>query len=104
MDAYNLWIAEFSAHAPARLLGLGQVALRSIDQGVEELRTIKRLGLRGAMLPGRPAIAATDAAGRSSPSANRACEAFLPCSVSSPPAVVTPPAQRRRNFLRAATP
>ena len=28
-DAYTLWIAEFQAHAPERLVGLGQTALRA---------------------------------------------------------------------------
>jgi len=60
MDAYNLWIAEFCDPAPERLLGLGQTPLRSIDEGIEDLRRIKALGLRGAMLPGRPGIPDVD--------------------------------------------
>jgi predicted TIM-barrel fold metal-dependent hydrolase len=51
-DAYNLWIAEFQATDPKRLIGLGQTALRSVAEGVDELHTMKDLGLRGAMLPG----------------------------------------------------
>ena len=51
-DAYNLWIAEFQRHAPDRLIGLGQTALRSVDEGINDLRTIKELGLRGVMMPG----------------------------------------------------
>jgi predicted TIM-barrel fold metal-dependent hydrolase len=54
-DAYNLWIAEFQATAPARLLGIGQTALRGVDEGIEDLARMKELGLRGAMLPGVPA-------------------------------------------------
>lgn len=51
-DAYNLWIAEFQGHAPDRLIGLGQTALRSVDEGIADLEHMTELGLRGAMLPG----------------------------------------------------
>jgi predicted TIM-barrel fold metal-dependent hydrolase len=51
-DAYNRWIAEFQSHAPDRLIGLGQTALRSVDEGVHDLEGIHDLGLRGVMMPG----------------------------------------------------
>ena len=51
-DAYNLWIAEFQSHAPDRLIGLGQTALRSVEEGIADLERMTELGLRGAMLPG----------------------------------------------------
>ena len=51
-DAYNLWIAEFQSVSPARLIGLGQTALRSVDEGIADLVRIKDLGLRGVMMPG----------------------------------------------------
>ncbi|HEX7095984.1 MAG TPA: amidohydrolase family protein [Acidimicrobiales bacterium] len=51
-DAYNLWIAEFQAHDPKRLIGLGQTALRSVEEGIADLERIKELGLRGVMMPG----------------------------------------------------
>jgi uncharacterized protein len=51
-DAYNLWITEFQSHAPDRLVGLGQTALRGVEEGVADLQHIAELGLRGAMLPG----------------------------------------------------
>jgi len=54
LDAYNLWIAEYSGAHPDRLIGLGQTALRTPDEGIEDLRKIKALGLRGVMLPGMP--------------------------------------------------
>jgi predicted TIM-barrel fold metal-dependent hydrolase len=56
-DAYNLWIAEYCAAHPERLFGIGQTAMRSIEAGIEDLRAIKRLGLRGVMMPGNPAVA-----------------------------------------------
>jgi len=59
-DAYNLWIAEYCATHPDRLIGVGQTAMRSVDEGIEDLRRIKALGLRGVMMPGNPAVADYD--------------------------------------------
>jgi predicted TIM-barrel fold metal-dependent hydrolase len=33
-DAYNRWIAGYCSEAPDRLLGAGQTALRTIDEGI----------------------------------------------------------------------
>ncbi len=55
-DAYNRWIAEFCASSPARLLGCGQTAMRTPQEGIEDLKAIAALGLRGVMLPGNPAV------------------------------------------------
>ncbi|MEQ8485077.1 MAG: amidohydrolase family protein [Pseudomonadales bacterium] len=60
-DAYNRWIAEYCATAPARLIGCGQTAMRTPAEGVEDLKAIKALGLRGVMMPGNPAEADYDA-------------------------------------------
>ena len=51
-DAYNLWLAEFQSAAPDRLIGVGQTALRSVDEGIDDMVRIKELGLRGVMVPG----------------------------------------------------
>ena len=59
-DAYNLWIAEYCNPHPDRLLGIGQTAMRTPAEGIEDLRRIKELGLRGVMLPGHPAQADYD--------------------------------------------
>lgn len=59
-DAYNLWIAEYCSAHPDRLIGLGQTAMRSVAEGIEDLRKIKALGLRGVMMPGNPAISDYD--------------------------------------------
>lgn len=56
MDAYNRWIAAYQAPHPERLLGLGQSAMRSVEEGIEDLRSIKALGLRGVMMPGDPIV------------------------------------------------
>jgi len=54
--AYNRWLARFCEPDPVRLLGVGQAAIRTIDEGVAELEEIKRLGLRGVMIPGDPHV------------------------------------------------
>ena len=54
-QAYNRWIAEYCSHAPARLLGVGQTAMRTPEEGIEDLQRIKDAGLRGVMMPGLPA-------------------------------------------------
>ncbi len=53
-DAYNLWIAEYCGAHPDRLIGCGQTAMLSVDDGIENLRKIKQLGLKGVMMPGNP--------------------------------------------------
>jgi len=55
-EAYNRWIAEYSSHHPDRLLGCGQTAMRSPEEGIEDLQSIAALGLRGVMMPGNPAV------------------------------------------------
>lgn len=55
MEAYNRWIAEYCAHDPSRLFGLGQSALLSVEQGIDDLVKMKDLGLKGIMMPGFPA-------------------------------------------------
>ena len=59
-QAYNLWIAEYCAAEPRRLLGIGQTAMRSVEDGIADLERIAALGLRGVMLPGNPAVADYD--------------------------------------------
>ena len=61
-DAYNRWIAQFCSAHPDRLLGVGQTAMRSPEEGIEDLRQIKALGLRGVMMPGNPAVEDYDSA------------------------------------------
>jgi predicted TIM-barrel fold metal-dependent hydrolase len=55
MDAYNLWLVEFCSAHPDRLLGMGQTAMRSPGEGIEDLERVKAMGLRGVMMPGYPA-------------------------------------------------
>jgi predicted TIM-barrel fold metal-dependent hydrolase len=51
---YNDWVADFCAHNPKRLYGVGLVSLEDIDQGVKELERIHKRGMRGAMIWGSP--------------------------------------------------
>jgi predicted TIM-barrel fold metal-dependent hydrolase len=55
-EAYNRWIAAYCSAHPERLLGCGQTAMRSPDDGIRDLHAIRDLGLRGVMLPGNPAV------------------------------------------------
>ena len=55
-DAYNRWIAQWCEHAPERLLGLGQTAVRTPQEAVDDVARIHDLGLRGVMLSGRPVV------------------------------------------------
>jgi predicted TIM-barrel fold metal-dependent hydrolase len=58
MWAYNRWLhEEFVGHAPDRLIGLGQTAVRSVAEAVDDLHRMKEMGFRGVMLPGNPATA-----------------------------------------------
>ena len=54
-DAYNRWIASYCSAHPDRLLGAGQSAMRSPEEGIRDLESIKALGLRGVMMTGNPA-------------------------------------------------
>jgi predicted TIM-barrel fold metal-dependent hydrolase len=54
MQAYNRWIAEYCATAPDRLIGCGQTAMRTPQEGIDDLREIADFGLRGVMMPGTP--------------------------------------------------
>jgi predicted TIM-barrel fold metal-dependent hydrolase len=56
MWAYNGWLAEeFCAAAPDRLFGLGQTAVRSVAEAVEDFRKFKEMGFKGVVMPGVPA-------------------------------------------------
>ena len=59
-DAYNRWIEAYCSGHRDRLFGVGQTAMRTPEEGVEDLRRIKAAGLRGVMLPGHPGQADYD--------------------------------------------
>jgi predicted TIM-barrel fold metal-dependent hydrolase len=55
-DAYNQWIAAYCSAHPDRLIGTGQTAMRSVEEGIADLQHIKDLGLKGVMMPGNPQV------------------------------------------------
>jgi uncharacterized protein len=55
-QAYNRWITGYCSENPTRLLGTGQTALRTVEEGIADLEAIKAMGLRGVMMPGMPGI------------------------------------------------
>ena len=55
-DAYNRWLQGFCEASPQRLLGVGQAAVRTIEEGIAELEAIQRAGFRGVMIPGDPHV------------------------------------------------
>lgn len=50
VQAYNDWIAEFCAHAPDRLIGLGKVPTTSPADAAAEVRRCAKLKLRGVVV------------------------------------------------------
>ena len=53
-DAYNRWLQAYCCHAPDRLVGMGQTAMRTVAEGIADLERIKAMGFRGVMMPGNP--------------------------------------------------
>jgi len=49
-SVYNDWLAEFCAHAPDRLYGIGCISAYHIDHAVKEARRCKDAGMRGLMV------------------------------------------------------
>ena len=59
-DAYNRWLQGYCEAAPDRIFGIGQTAIRSVEEGIEDFRRIKEMGFKGVMMPGEPAEADYD--------------------------------------------
>lgn len=55
-DAYNRWLAQYCEKDTKRLIGMPQIALRTIDEGIKELEEIKAMGFKGVMLCGDPKL------------------------------------------------
>ncbi|MDH4146662.1 MAG: amidohydrolase [Acidimicrobiia bacterium] len=56
MDAYNRWIAEYCSVDTDRLIALGQTPMRSPEEGIRDLETMKAMGMKGVMMPGNPQV------------------------------------------------
>jgi predicted TIM-barrel fold metal-dependent hydrolase len=59
-EAYNRWLAEYVSHAPDRLIGMGQTAVRTVKEGVADFQRIKDMGFKGVMMPGMPGVSDYD--------------------------------------------
>jgi predicted TIM-barrel fold metal-dependent hydrolase len=53
-SAYNQWMRDFVQKDRQRLIGVGQSAVRSVKDAIDDLHAIKDLGLGGVMLPSEP--------------------------------------------------
>jgi uncharacterized protein len=58
--AYNLWLQEYVGEAPTRLFGIGQTAVRSPRETIDDMVRIKEQGSVGVMLPSYPSDEAID--------------------------------------------
>lgn len=54
MYAFNSWLAEFCAHDPMRLIGIGELPMWDTELAIAEAKRIHGLGLRGALIPAVP--------------------------------------------------
>ncbi len=55
-SSYNRWLADYCSRDPERLIGVAQITLRTISEGIRELEEAKAMGFRAAMLPGEPNV------------------------------------------------
>jgi len=53
-DAYNRHLVKYCSINPQRLIGVPQVAIRTIDKGIQELEQAKAMGFKAVMVPGEP--------------------------------------------------
>jgi predicted TIM-barrel fold metal-dependent hydrolase len=53
-EAYNRWLQGYCSVAPDRLFGHAQTALRTVEEGIADLRRAKEMGFIGIMMPGNP--------------------------------------------------
>ena len=56
LDGYRRLLEEFVAGAPTRVYGLGQVAVRSIEETVDDFIRIKEAGFKGVARALRDAV------------------------------------------------
>ncbi|MBM3489655.1 MAG: amidohydrolase [Alphaproteobacteria bacterium] len=54
MQAYNRWLQTYCAPIAGRVFGLGQTAVRNVEEAIADFREIKAMGFKGVMMPGNP--------------------------------------------------
>lgn len=52
--AYNRWLADFCAHDPKRLAGVGYVPMQDVDEAIAMMREFVRQGLKAVNIPAFP--------------------------------------------------
>lgn len=52
--AYNRWLKDFCDDGEGRLFGIGQTAVATVEQAIEDCKLIREQGFRGVMLPAHP--------------------------------------------------
>jgi predicted TIM-barrel fold metal-dependent hydrolase len=50
IKAHNRWMADFCARQPERRAGIGQFFLNDVDHALEDITSVKEMGLRGGVL------------------------------------------------------
>jgi predicted TIM-barrel fold metal-dependent hydrolase len=53
---YNDWCQEFCSYAPRRLIGIAMIPMDDVEWAVEELQTVARKGMRGAIINTQPPV------------------------------------------------
>jgi predicted TIM-barrel fold metal-dependent hydrolase len=56
LDAYNRWLVEYCSKDAERLIGVAQVSLRTVEDGLKELQEAKNMGFKAVMIPGSPLV------------------------------------------------
>lgn len=52
--AYNRWLADFCSHDRRRLAGVAYIPLRDVDESIQMLHEVKKLGFNAANIPAFP--------------------------------------------------
>ncbi|MFC4595832.1 amidohydrolase family protein [Sphingobium tyrosinilyticum] len=53
-NAYNQWLADFCSHDPARLVGVGYIPMRDVDESIAMVREFAKKGLKAVNIPAFP--------------------------------------------------
>ena len=53
-EAYNRWLADFCSHAPQRLAGIAYIPMTEVQESVDLMRRMAKIGLKGVNIPAFP--------------------------------------------------
>jgi predicted TIM-barrel fold metal-dependent hydrolase len=54
LDAYNRWLVGYCSKDPERLIGVAQISMRSVADGLKEIEEAHKMGFKAIMMPGEP--------------------------------------------------